>query len=506
MNPSVGTRRWGVGRRAWVGIAALAAVILAVALTWAFWSTPHLDPPAPAAEAEPIWVPELAESTLKVPIRFDLQPVVAALERAVPRSMGSLDQRTPLEDNDRTDVAYEVRRAPFQTSLIQDRAMITSVLSYRARAWYDPPILPEIRGTCGTEAEPMRAVVSASARISLSSDWRLRSDGRVDHVGPLAAGDRDRCRMTDLNIDVTDRVMSAAREALEGHLPEIEAALGRIDLRSRFEEWWQALASPIELAEETWLVIGPVGVYRGPTRGLGDVLIAEVGLSAEPRVVFGPRPRVDIPPLPDLGPPLDVEGLRIRATGRADYGAASERLTEILAGRTLEQPEGTLRLDRVEALGIGGGRVALDVYFDGAARGHIYLVGTPAIDPATNEIHVPDLTFDVDTRSLLIQGYAWIAREDILEFFRERARWPVEHLANFAGTQLERGLNHHLTDEVRLEGGVESVELLGVYPRMDALIVQAEARADCGIGDRGDATLVVSDSRSRVQYRRKRTA
>ncbi|NNM31942.1 MAG: DUF4403 family protein [Gemmatimonadetes bacterium] len=460
--------------------------VLLIGLAWVLWSTPRLDPPAPAAEAEPVWVPELAESTLKVPIRFDLQPVIAALEGAVPRSMGDLDRRIPLEDNDRTDVAYEVRRAPFRASLIQDRAMITSVLSYRARAWYDPPILPEIRGTCGTEAEPLRAVVSASARISLSSDWRLRSEGRVDHVGPLAEGDRDRCRLTDLNIDVTDRVMDAAREALEGHLPEIEAALGRIDLRSRFEGWWRALASPIELTDETWLVIGPVGVHRGPTRGLGDVLIAEIGLSARPRVVFGDRPHFEAPPLPELGSPLEVEGLRIRATGRADYGAASERLTEILAGRTVEQPEGTLTLERVEALGIGGGRVALDVNFGGAARGHIFLVGTPAIDPATNEIHVPDLSFDVDTRSLLIQGYTWIAREEILEFFRERARWPVDHLADFAGTQLERGLNHRLTDDVRLEGGVESVALLGVYPRIDALFVQAEARAT--------ASLVIGES------------
>ena len=468
------------GRGVWVG-AGMLVVAAAVLVAWKLWSAPDLDPPAPVAEAEPIWVPELAESTLKVPIRFDLQPIVEALEGAVPRSMGDLERRITLEDNDRTDVAYEVRRAPFRASFIQDRAMITSVLSYRARAWYDPPLLPEIRGTCGSEAEPLRAVVSASARISLSSDWRLRSAGRIDHVGPLAEGDRDRCRLTDLSIDVTDRVMAAARDALEGHLPEIESALARIDLRSRFEEWWLALASPIELAEETWLVIGPVGVHRGPTRGLGDVLIAEIGLSARPRVVFGDRPHVETPPLPDLGEPLDVEGLRIRATGRADYGSASERLTEILAGRTLEQPEGTLTLERIRALGIGGGKVALDVYFGGDARGHIYLVGTPEIDPATDQIHVPDLSFDVETRNLLLQGYAWVAREDILEFFRERARWPVEDLANLAGTQLERGLNHRLTDDVRLEGSVESVELLGVYPRIDALVVQAEARASASL-------------------------
>ncbi|MDH3224728.1 MAG: DUF4403 family protein, partial [Gemmatimonadota bacterium] len=222
--------------------AALFLGLVSVAVWWTVGRrAPRVDPPAPEPTAEGVWVPDLATSTLKVPIRYDLLPIIRALEEAVPRSIGDLEDRRPLEGNDRTEVAFEVRRGPFQASLIGDRALINSVLSYRARAWYDPPLLGEIRGTCGTAAEPLRAVIALSARIWLSSDWRLRSDGRVDHVGPLSAGDRDRCSLTDLGIDVTDRVMDGARSALESHLPEIEVALSRIDLRSRFEGWWQVL-------------------------------------------------------------------------------------------------------------------------------------------------------------------------------------------------------------------------------------------------------------------------
>ena len=461
--------------------AGVAALVVLAAVTIPGLGSRQVDPPAPTREAVGSWVPELPTSTLRVPLRYELSPVIRSLEGAVPTVLGSLGERIPVEGEDRVHVAYEVSRDAFQASLIADRAMIGSVLRYRARAWYDPPLLPEIRTTCGTREEPLRAVVSLSARIWISEDWLLRGDSRVDHVAPLSETDRDKCQLTALSIDVTDRVMRAARRALEEHLPVIEGALSRVDLRSKFEGWWQILGEPIRLTDDTWLVIDPVGVHRGPTRGNGRTLTAEIGLSARPRIIYGGRPQAKVEPLPPLSDPLDQGGLRIRAAGTADYEAASRFLTETLQGRTIRQQGQELRLERLEVTGIGGGRLALDVHFTGSARGHVYLVGTPEIDPRSGEIFVPDLSFDVESMNLLLQGYAWIAEEEILEFFRERARWPVDDLARFAGEQLHRGLNRSLSPDARLEGEVASVELLGVYPLLDELVIQAEAIATASL-------------------------
>ncbi|MGI9629190.1 MAG: DUF4403 family protein [Longimicrobiales bacterium] len=459
----------------------LALPLLAMLWLWLAPRSAAMDPPPPTRQPDRAEIPDVALSTLKVPIEYELAPVVRALEGAIPISYGSLGERIPIPNNDRVEVAYHVERQSMRATLIGDRARLNSVLSYRARAWYDPPVLPEIRSTCGTVEEPLRAVVTLSARLTLSPSWRLRGQGRVDHIGPLTEEARDRCELTAFRIDVTERVMTSAQEALVANLPKLEAELGRIDLRPRFERWWQILSEPIQLSDDVWLVIDPVGVQRGSTVGKGETLVAEVGLSARPRIVYGQRPEPPNRPLPQLGDGPVEEGLNIRASGAADYATASLRLTEELQGRELEHQGQTLILERVQVSGIGSGRLALDVYFSGSATGHMYLVGTPEFDQTSGEIYVPDLSFDVETQSLLLQGLAWLGEEEILEFFRVRARWRIDDLARLASEQLASGLNRSLTPDVRLEGTVDTVRIVGVYPLLDSLVVQAEARASASL-------------------------
>ena len=77
-----------------------------------------------------------------------------------------------------------------------------------------------------------------------------------------------------------------------------------------------------------------------------------------------------------------------------------------------------------------------------------------------------------------MNSYAWLREPGVTEFLRERARWPVENIAEVAGAQLQRGLNRHLNDEVELRGEVRSVEILGVYAMLDELVVHAQAQAE----------------------------
>jgi len=113
----------------------------------------------------------------------------------------------------------------------------------------------------------------------------------------------------------------------------------------------------------------------------------------------------------------------------------------------------------------------------------MFLVGTPQHDPVADEIHVPDLDFDVATANVLVGSIDWVAHDELSEFLRERARWPAGNLTELAFRYLEQGLNARLSDRVRLEGRVDSVGIRGVHATRDALEVHADAR--------GEATLVV---------------
>ncbi len=477
-----------------VRVARHPAVLIGAALVALFGVTravplfriPSIEAPRPAVAADEDWVPPLPLSTLSVPVTVDLSPVVAQLEGIVPRRHGSLEDRNRVGDNDRLEVAFELRRQPFQAELRGTTAHVRTTIHYRARTWYDPPVLPTVSASCATgEDEPApRAVVELAARLSLSADWRLQSRPRIVAIGPATETDRDRCRLTVFNFDVTERIMSGARGLIETRIPEIRGALANIDLRSRFERWWDVLSTPVQLDEDVWLVVDPLAVAQGETSGSGQSLTATTVLTANPRLVLGPRPTVEARPLPSLAQAGAARGLTIRATATADYVTASARLNEQLAGQTLEQSGHTLEIEHLELFGIGQGKVALAVDIGGAARGRIYLVGSPDYDPAQGQVHVPDLEFDVATLNVLVGGLDWLAHDELVGFLRERARWPMEDLTALASTHLQRGLNARLSETVRLEGAVDSVRVLGIHPTKESLVVHAAAN--------GRAELLVS--------------
>jgi hypothetical protein len=296
-------------------------------------------------------------------------------------------------------------------------------------------------------------------------------------VAAASSEPRDECRVTPFDIDVTERVINAALDQLQQNTHIIDEELARIDLKSRFEKYWRTLREPIRLTDEVWLVINPTAVHRGRVQGQDLTLEASVGLTAAPQIVLGTRPFVKSLPLPPLNSASLEEGLHILVDGLASYDAATRLLTRELRGRTLELGGNRVELREIRVAGIGRGRMSVEVVFAGTARGRVFLVGTPVIDQTTNEIRVPDLDYDVATRNLLVGGAAWLLRGDLTEYLRERARIPVADVVALAREQLLRGLNRQLSDEVRLSGEVDSVDVLAVQAYRERLVVRSHARA-----------------------------
>ncbi len=440
--------------------------------------TPEVRAPAPETEPD-LEVPSLPPAFLAAPVVYDLTSVIEALEASVPSTFGDLEERMGHPDNDRVEVAFEVQRSPFEADIRGDTARITAMLSYRGRAWYNPPLLPTVSASCGLgeDEEPPRAIVTLVSPLSLDRDWILRSQARVESVEAVSEAERDQCRITPLNIDVTGTALGAVESTLERRTDEIDERVAGVDVRSRLQGVWHTLEESIELTDDVWLRVNPRGVTRGRTLGEGTILTVEVAMEAFPAITLGDRPDDTLSDLPPLEAGEVSDAARIHLEGRAEYPAAGRLLTRELQEREVELSGRLIRIREVSLRGVGAGRVALEVDFTGSARGRIFLVGTPAIDHERGEIHVPDLDFDLETRNLLVGGMAWIAHDRLVEFLRERARIPIAEVMGPAREQLLRGLNRELSDEVRVEGEVLSTRLLRVIAVEDGLRVHAEAEA-----------------------------
>jgi len=443
---------------------AVAAVALGVVVLLVLRSLgpDGLAPPAPEVTEGVDSGPPLPASTLSVPLRIPLGRLVSILNEAVPRTFGSMEERHAIPDNGRAAVAFALERGDFRARMRDDVAVVEATAAYQLRAFYNPPVLPEISGTCGDDESRPRIRITLEAPISLTEDWALQTESRLTSLEPASGTDRDRCRVTFLDLDLTGRVLDGARSFLEGQEETLDSIAASVDLRSSFEGWWEILRDPIQLEDSVWLALQPRSIRRGPVRGNGDTLEVALALDARPRLVVGPRPAGSDRPLPPLVADDPEPGLELMVEGVAEYATATAFLREEVIGRELEGGGRRVRLDSFELTGLGDGRVAVELGVSGDVYGTLFLVGTPTVDPTDGTISVPDLDFHVATADLLGTAATWLGEIGLRGFLRQRARWPSQPAEAWLGDWLRRGINREIDESLRIRGVVDTVGVRSV--------------------------------------------
>jgi hypothetical protein len=459
-----------------------AAAVLALGLfAWKRFSEPlELDAPAPQVTAD---LPEPDDqefaSTIDALVTYNLATAVDSLEAFVPRTYGDSEHRLPVAGNSRADVAFSVTRSPFRVHVEGQTVRLSADVEYEGRVWYRPLLGPELSAGCGIGDAPrprMRATFLSTVR--LTPDWQLRTNTRLLRLERFSNEPRDRCRLTVLRIDVTDRVIESSRRMLERDVQRFDAAASRWPVRPKFEKLWRQLQRPIRLTDSVYLQINPYAAHIGALGVVDDTVKTRLRVIAAPRVVTGPRP-VGERALPDLQAADGIAtGAHVSVRGSFRYPVASQLLRQALVGRTVEQSGHRVRIRDVRLTGIGGGRVALAVTLSGRVRGTLYFTGRPRLDPVHHQVSVPDLDFDVGTSQLLVQGLGWLRGVDIRDFLRERARLPDSEGVDRLRALAESGVNRTLAPGVTLTGRIHDARGVGVYATTQEIRLRAVADAE----------------------------
>lgn len=419
--------------------------------------------------------PALPPGTIVAPLALDLNAALAALEQEVPKHMGNIDERLPIAGSKRKSFAFEVTRSPFKVLFAGDTVLLSAVISYKGRGWYDPPIGPDINGECGTKGPPPRARLALRVVPKLSADWKLKIRTQRVRVTPLTLTERDQCKVSLLNLDVTGKVMTAAQDALGSVIPTLERQLSKLDVRSPLEKIWVDLQQPIKVTDSLWLLLDPRGVYLGKVEGAKETVGAQVGISASPRILSGPKPLVAAVPLPPLEPIREVEGFSMLIEGAFDYATMSAVLTQKLRKTKVTAAGGELVVKKVTVFGVGRGRLALGLDFSGTAQGRIWFQGTPRYDAATGVISVPDLDFDATSAGMLVQGVAWLKGDAIRDYLRQQATVSGTDILGRVQEMAVKEMNRELARGVRLSATIDKSEPEGVRVRADAIVLRARA-------------------------------
>ena len=423
-------------------------------------------------------------SSFDVPLEYDFSPILAEVERAVPKTLGSLDSLRQMGDDARRHYAYEIARGPFTTFMRGSQVHLRTTLAYAVRGVYNPPVGPNIAAGCGRGDKRPEMLVEIVTPLTLGPDWHLRSAVKLGRLEVASDSAEDRCKVSILRFDITDRVVEAARQGLTDHLDDIDREIAKIDLTDQVEGWWEDLSSPIRLTDGVWLLLQPRQLRTGQVTGQGHLLNLRVGLDAYPRVVTGAEPGDSVPPLPPLGQGASTSGFRIVLDGNVDYATASREITRALRGKSLTRAGQTVTVDSVTVSPASGGRLALVVDFTGVASGSLRFVGTPRFDEAGGQIVVPDLDYDLETDNDLVRAIAWIKSDDLRTLFRENARVPVAPVLDRGKALLTEGLNRRIGRVVTLAATVDSVTVEGLYVTRAGVVVRAGASGKAAVSVR----------------------
>jgi Domain of unknown function (DUF4403) len=428
-------------------------------------------------------------STIVVPIRASLAPLVPEIEARVPKTFADKATERGI------DVRYEVERAPIQLRMIGGGLHSSTAMKYALEACRGR--FPCI--SCGFGEARRVADIKLHSKLEWDAAWRIRSVTR-----PLPVHYAKRCEVTWLGIDITHRFVAPV---VESQLRETARTIDRntpahTNIRPQAEQIWTALQTPVELAPRTWLVLEPRDVALTPISGSGAVVTSTLLLRAQTRVVVGERPVMARRPLPALKTGTAQPGsIRVPFDLQLPYEEASRLATRDFAGKTYRVDGKPLIVESIRLAPAAKGKVLVEAQIDyrGGAlrnyRGLVFLEGTPRFDPATKSIVVPDLEYSIDPkrRGFFQRIVDRAAHASIRGRLRESARFDLGPRITEARAEITRALTRDLGRGVRMRGTADAIEPASVTAMADAIHVHviATGRADiewsAGVSPAGSA-------------------
>jgi len=417
--------------------------------------------------SKPIPDPKQPNSVIDIPVTIDLKSYFNEADAEVDQEFKG--EETPCEG---LRYRYLFKRSPFDISGIGNKINLSFVgeyqidLGYCAKCIMDNCIFPVVKGRCGI-GEPMRKIkIGYSSSISLLSNYKLKSVTTLSQLIPI-----DRCKLTVLNLDATDKLIGYIRPPLTDLGKMVDQKIDSFDLKLKVNSFWKQLSTEMPLGSYGYLSLNPKSIGVGPLNMTGSDLDFSMALLAKPviRTKSKPTPPISLPSLTAYNA---GNGFRVILDLFISYDTLSKYVGAEVNGTVMKVNKRTFVINKVEIEGLGNEKIVVKVDFGGTRQGIMYLVGTPAYQSLTSQFTIPDLTFDVKTKSLLFKMARWLFNDKISNAIKEGVKYDFTPLIESSRLDLQKELNHDFGGGVSSKGHVSDLNLQEIFPAKDNIILR----------------------------------
>jgi hypothetical protein len=173
-----------------------------------------------------------------------------------------------------------------------------------------------------------------------------------------------------------------------------------------------------------------------------------------------------------------------------EYKFFNKLLNDSLQNKPFEVEGRTFVIKEVNIRGSNDGKIAVDVSFTGNRKGVLHLSGTPQLDTARQYLSMPDISFALDTKDMLVNIAKGMFRKRIIKELQGKSVLDIAALVQKNKALIEARLNQQVTDWMSTTGKLDDIRVVGLLPQKDYIQVQVYIKGNIMLIGRPPANLL----------------
>jgi len=457
-------------------------------LSTLFISSCKLRSELPTITAEEIPVPVLESSVIQIPVEVNLQPIINFANSKTDKVI-----RNPEYPNFSTFEGVEGPRANYDvligslTGSMQGATFnVGTTAAYGIAGDYCSEIVwgkcihPRIPFSCGTNGEEKRKVkIGFSSKVDITSSYGLKTQTVVSEVTPI-----DPCKMTFLKIDMTNKIMEAMRPSLNDCAKFIDQQSKSTSFKSIAQDAWKELWTPIEIEGYGFLCINPNEISVSQLNGQGQKLKFNIGLKANPKFTLTKDTTLKTPALPALKTNSKSNSEFVfNMPIISSYTDLTNHLKKNFNDKTFKSEDGkqTILIRNLTITGKGNSTIILEMNCDlkiGIKKfkdATLIFTMKPVYDSKTQTLELSNIKLQADKKHILLQTGTELFQKVIAKKIQEYGKTDFKPILESNKKSISDQLHKQLDKNTTLNGQVNNLKILGVYPSENNLIIHTQA-------------------------------
>jgi hypothetical protein len=433
----------------------------------------------PAAEKPARLLPSLPASQINIPIKIYMKPLLAMMDSSTAKEF--TNDKWPNYTQTGCDFRYKYRfvRSPFVFGCVNNKVTIGfrgnyQIAGSKAVCAFDKQISPWVNGSCGFGNEPLRRVdLNISSTLNLLPNHQVLTSTRLDKLNAL-----DKCQVTLLQNDLTSEILDSIKSSIESYCSTFDQFVQSLNNNEILRQWRSGGSRVMPISTYGFLNLNPSMLRVSKFNVYKDTLYFSIGYGGRPEFSSDSSRLVTHAALPPISSSDYVGGISTYLNAVYEYKFFNKLMNDSLRNKPFEVEGRTFIIKDVNISGTNEGKIQVDVSFTGNRKGVLHLSGTPVLDTDKQVLSMPDISFSLDTKDMMVNIAKSLFRKKIMKQLQNQSVLDIAALIEKNKTAIEARLNQSVTPWMSTAGNFQQLKLVGLLPQKDYIQVQAYIRGN----------------------------